>query len=254
MKTLVDPEVRLANMIESERFQTSFALYRLASIEDHIEDTLTPGRYPSLQCYKLNIYSKGGFFQPHVDSPTYDNMVGTLVICLPSYHKGGELCVSHDGVQHVFDFSEHSGDANTIQWAAFYSNCIHEVKPVLEGHRVTITYNIMSKSEYRKRRSHKNTVSAETDETNDNKDHFYPTSESHTVTDEVLESVHSELEKIRVIKGTLAGSPSKIGIFLKHKYVPKGLQKHLLKGEDKVLHDLLVGKQWKCSLVSVLSR
>ena len=87
--------------------------------------------------YKVNVYSEGGFFKPHADSPCGDEMIGTLVLCLPSPHKGGELCVSHDGLEHVFDFSNHSGDKSKIQWAAFYSDCIHEVKPVLEGHRVT---------------------------------------------------------------------------------------------------------------------
>ena len=72
-----------------------------------------------LERYKLNVYSGGGFFKSHVDSPSGNEMIGTLVLCLPSPHKGGELFVSHDGLEHVFDFSNHSGDKNKIQWAAF---------------------------------------------------------------------------------------------------------------------------------------
>ena len=29
-----------------------------------------------------------------------------------------------------------------IQWAAFYSDCEHEVEEVIAGHRITLTYNL----------------------------------------------------------------------------------------------------------------
>lgn len=31
---------------------------------------------------------------------------------------------------------------STIQWAAFYSDCEHEIKDVTTGHRITLTYNL----------------------------------------------------------------------------------------------------------------
>lgn len=260
MKTLIDSDVRLANAVESERFKIGFRLERNASvvrpsvpgrayIEKHIEDVLTPGRTVNFDHYKLNVYSKGGFFKPHVDNPSGEDMIGTLVICLPSSHKGGELCVNHDGVQHSFDFSSHSEDASRIQWAAFYSNCIHEVKPVLEGNRVTITYNIIQLKDLKSR--YRSTIKWEpppaVDET------FETSVSSPSLTTETLNNVDNELEKIRKQKST-TGSPSKIGFFLKHKYIPNGLQQSMLKGEDKALFDFLVGKQWKCELKNVLSR
>ena len=67
-------------------------------IKRRIEDTLSPGRYEKLDPYKVNVYNEGGFFKPHADSPSGDEMIGTLVLCLPTPHKGGELCVSHDGL------------------------------------------------------------------------------------------------------------------------------------------------------------
>ena len=165
MKTVLDPDVRQAYELESNRFKierehTYMSQSRMVNdipgrtwIARHIEDSFTPGRSVKLERYKLNVYSGGGFFKSHVDCPSGDEMIGTLVLCLPSPHKGGELCVSHDGLEHVFDFSNHSGDKRKIQWAAFYSDSIHEVKPVLEGHRVTITYNItLPSSVYHKQR------------------------------------------------------------------------------------------------------
>ena len=264
MKTVLDTEVRLAHEVESERFQigrehvfesTSRMISDYPgsrSIEEHIEDTLTPGRYVKLNRYKLNVYSEGGFFKPHVDSPSGDEMIGTLVLCLPSPHKGGELCVNHDGLQHVFDFSQHSGDTSRVQWAAFYSDCIHEVKPVLEGNRVTVTYNItLQNPEHHKRRYFQRSRESKDHSEVSLGEHFETSAESPSLTAKALASVNSELEKLRLHGRS---SPSRLGFLLKHKYISKGLQPHLLKGEDKVLFDFLIEKQWKCKLMSVLSR
>ena len=78
-------------------------------------------------------------FKPHVDTPRAENHFGSLVVCLPSAHRGGELAVRHDGRETKFDWSKNS---TTMQWAAFYSDCEHEVLPVTEGYRITLTYNL----------------------------------------------------------------------------------------------------------------
>ena len=255
MKTVVDSEVRLAYEVESNSFiieesstsRTREIIPEVLVIRGRIEDTLTPGRHIKLDRYKLNVYSEGGFFKPHVDSPSGDDMIGTLVLCLPSPHKGGELCVNHDGIQHVFDFSQHSGDRSRIQWAAFYSDCLHEVKPVTEGHRITIIYKItVPEKERHKSRLWGIEPRYPVDE------HFETSAESPSLTANSLAKVNSELETIRQWQGK--GSPSRVGFLLMHKYVSKGLQPHLLKGEDKGLFEFLVEKQRKCKLVSVLSR
>ena len=109
MKTVLDPDVRLAYELESNRFtikreHTYMSQSRMVNdipgrtwIARRIEDSFTPGRSVKLERYKLNVYSGGGFFKSQVDSPSDEEMIGTLVLCLPSSHKGGELCVSHDG-------------------------------------------------------------------------------------------------------------------------------------------------------------
>lgn len=249
MKTVLDPEVRLAYEIESARFKVHRSP-GMVHIAAHIEDNLAPGRCVQLDPYKINIYGEGGFFKPHVDNPSDHNMIGTLVICLPSPHKGGELLVNHDGLQHVFDFSKHSGDTTRIQWAAFYSDCIHEVKPIVEGHRVTITYSIIAsqwaesydpcESRYNKP---EDAVSLQ--------EHFECSVESPSLTTKALANVKIELEKIQ---SKTKRSPSKVGFLLKHKYTTKGLQPHLLKGEDKGLNECFADKEWKCELMSVLTR
>lgn len=78
-------------------------------------------------------------FKPHVDTPRADTQFASLVVCFPAAHTGGELMVRHDGREVMFDWSE---DNQQIQWAAFYSDCEHEVLPVTSGYRLTITYNL----------------------------------------------------------------------------------------------------------------
>jgi hypothetical protein len=53
---------------------------------------------------------------------------------------GGQLRISHNGYSTFFDWSNTNSTA--IKWAAFYSDCEHEVLQVQTGHRITITYNL----------------------------------------------------------------------------------------------------------------
>jgi hypothetical protein len=97
------------------------------------------------ELYKLNIYSgPSGKFRAHVDTPRSETQIGSLVVCLPSKFEGGILSVSHQGNAVGFDWSASSStdQAPRIQWAAFYSDCCHEVQEVTAGHRVTLTYNL----------------------------------------------------------------------------------------------------------------
>ena len=80
-----------------------------------------------------------GLFKPHLDTPRSDLHFGSLVVCLPSAHDGGQLHVRHQGHTTTFNWST---DSSNIQWAAFYSDCEHEVPQVTSGHRITLTYNL----------------------------------------------------------------------------------------------------------------
>ncbi|KAK1622581.1 hypothetical protein BDP81DRAFT_465883 [Colletotrichum phormii] len=94
------------------------------------------------ELYNMNIYSgPSGKFKAHVDTPRSSYQIGSLVACLPMEHQGGELAVRHLGNTHTFDWAINS-DESLIQWAAFYSDCEHEVFQVKSGHRVTLTYNL----------------------------------------------------------------------------------------------------------------
>ena len=88
---------------------------------------------------KLNVYSTGGHFKSHVDTPRFGDMFGSLVVCLPSQFAGGALVTRHQGREVTFDWSSAS---STTHWAAFFSDVEHEVLPVTSGHRITLTYNL----------------------------------------------------------------------------------------------------------------
>lgn len=62
-----------------------------------------------------------------------------MVIILMSF-SGGALAVRHNSQEVLFDWS--SCNPDSVQWAAFFSDCEHEVLEVTEGHRVTLTYNL----------------------------------------------------------------------------------------------------------------
>jgi hypothetical protein len=95
------------------------------------------------------VYSgPSGKFKAHVDTPRSTCHFGSLVVCLPLQFKGGALEVRHKGKTVTFDWSDavngSDGETPSICWAAFYSDCEHEIFEVTEGHRLTLTYNLYS--------------------------------------------------------------------------------------------------------------
>lgn len=94
---------------------------------------------PRLQ--KLLVYEQGQFFTRHRDSEKSPTMVGTLVVVLPSAYRGGDVVVSHAG--HTVTLSTATA-ARTghVSFLGFYADCVHETRPVLEGHRVALSYSL----------------------------------------------------------------------------------------------------------------
>lgn len=171
-ENVLDEGYRKAGKMDSEAFDTNFSPYE-TGIVDQIAQLLLPNlranesleRSVRAELYKLNVYSgPDGRFKKHVDTPRSPEQFGSLVVCLPVEHKGmyafikadvfrieahavsagGQLVVRYGGKDVVFDCSQEasSGQAPKIRWAAFYSDCEHEVLPVTSGHRVTLTYNL----------------------------------------------------------------------------------------------------------------
>ncbi|OKO99838.1 hypothetical protein PENSUB_8055 [Penicillium subrubescens] len=155
-ETVMDSKYRKARKLETSRFATSFHPADFGIIErveqvllptlDKLDEGILQIRRMHIELYKLNVYSgPSGLFKSHVDTPRSKNQIGSLVVCLPSPFKGGNLIVRHEGREVDFDWEHQSAD--TIQWAAFYSDCDHEIKTITDGDRITLTYNLYAVTE-----------------------------------------------------------------------------------------------------------
>ncbi len=95
------------------------------------------------ELYALNIYGAEGHFQPHKDTPRGDDMLGSLVVCLPSCFSAGQFVVSHRGSFKVFDWGseiDKEPEPNRVRWAAFFGDVDHAVERLWSGSRITLTY------------------------------------------------------------------------------------------------------------------
>ncbi len=90
--------------------------------------------------YKLMIYETGGFFAAHRDTEKVDGMIATLSVTLPAAGAGGELLVRHGDREAVVDMSVR--EPSELAYAAFYADCVHETRPILEGHRLSLVLNL----------------------------------------------------------------------------------------------------------------
>ncbi|OAR00047.1 hypothetical protein LLEC1_05211 [Akanthomyces lecanii] len=148
-----DETYRKALKLNPDAFCSTFDPYSLG-IVDSIAQILLPSfldstthRAVEARLYKLNVYSgPSGMFKTHVDTPRSPMQFGSLVICLPVEHQGGQLKVRHKGEETTFDWSMLANQGKTphIEWAAFYSDCEHEVMEVSGGNRLTLTYNLFA--------------------------------------------------------------------------------------------------------------
>lgn len=152
--------------------------------------------------YDLLLYERGSFFAPHRDGERLDRMVATLVITLPSAFKGGELIVRHDGQAREIAFSEGGNPLYRIHYAAFYADCEHELRPLKDGYRLCLIYNLtLAKAGKR--------VTAPRQS-------------------EQVGAVHGLLRK-----WTRDASARKLVVTLDHQYTERGLSWDTLKGADR---------------------
>lgn len=145
-ETVLDPTYRNALELTPSEFATTLNLAELGILSE-IQKTLAPSEQPVFdKVSKLNIYSVGDFFNPHVDTPRGKGFFGSLVVCLPGPNfKGGELQVRHKGQEQMFDWGSTSGGDPKVSWAALFSDCEHDIKPVTSGiARVTLAYSLFT--------------------------------------------------------------------------------------------------------------
>ena len=170
------------------------------------------------QLYKLLLYEPGSFFLPHRDGEKLDRMVATLVIALPAVHEGGQLVVRHEGREAVVDFAPES--RFQTQFAAFYADCEHEIRPVTKGFRLALIYNLTLQ------RSKQPIVAPRI------REHIAEIADilGHWKVNEAAQPPAEADE---------TGIPTKLAVVLDHKYSAAGLSFDALKGIDRAKADVL---------------
>lgn len=141
-ETVVDRDVRKTWQVESRKVQIGGRHWQktLAALATEAATGLGVDEPIAADFYKLLIYDAGSFFVDHRDTEKLPGMFATMVLVLPSMHSGGELVVRHLGREVVLD--PRPQEPSEIGLAAFYADCVHEVRSVSAGHRVTLVYNL----------------------------------------------------------------------------------------------------------------
>ncbi|MBV9490873.1 MAG: 2OG-Fe(II) oxygenase, partial [Verrucomicrobia bacterium] len=206
-QTLVDPNVRKVWQVAPSKVRLSGTTWTATF------DTILARAVQGLGCqqarvgaelYKVLLYDPGGFFSSHRDTEKAEGMFGTLVVVLPSLHRGGELIIRHAGREVSLDST--TKDVSELNYAAFYADCEHEVRPVEDGYRLCLIYNLI---QHRAGRERPKALAAPDYET------------EIAAAAELLADWAKQLE-----------TPPKIAYLLEHQYSPAGLSFSGLKNAD----------------------
>lgn len=147
-ETVVDPSVRDCWQIDATRVRLTGRAWphSFRKVVDLVASGLgLPAERLGAELYKLLVYRRGGFFAEHRDTEKAPGMVATLSLSMPARGAGGELVVRHREKEKVFDLN--AGEPSELSYAAFYADCPHEVRPLVEGHRVTLVFNLFLDSD-----------------------------------------------------------------------------------------------------------
>jgi len=142
-ETVIDAAVRRCWQIGPDRVRLGGRhwAHTLDRIVARVAEGLGVSDPVTAEFYKLLVYGPGSFFVGHRDTEKVPGMFATLVVVLPSAFVGGELLVRHKGRE--ARVALHSEEPAEAAFAAFYADCVHEVLPIIEGYRLTLTYNLV---------------------------------------------------------------------------------------------------------------
>ena len=163
-QTKQDKSVRDALQLSGKDFEINISDQQLESILTQVKENLLLETDIVAELYSLNVYQKGGKFLKHKDTPRGDDMIGTLLICLPSLFCGGDLKVQmgdedatyfvggdtwsgerKGGLYRWWDNRYRKDDPLVLPWCAFFADVDHEIKPVSGGVRMTVAYLLRRK-------------------------------------------------------------------------------------------------------------
>jgi hypothetical protein len=138
--TLTDPEVRDTWEIPVGLVSATWDPGVLRDVLDTVKEELGLPNAAELDVdlHSLLVYEPNQFFLKHQDTEKTDEMIGTLVVTLPSSYTGGELMIGRGE-----DWKAYRGSRDALSLVAFYADRQHEVLKLKSGYRITLTYNLM---------------------------------------------------------------------------------------------------------------
>ena len=133
-KTVTDTDVRRTMKVGKEVVSVEWP--HLEGVLKHVSQQLSIPGTVTAELHDVLVYRPGDFFKPHVDSIKHPDHRATLVVDtgLGGECSGGQLVVGES----VWT----TGGAGA--YAAWFTNATHEMHPVIGGHRVVATYNVLS--------------------------------------------------------------------------------------------------------------
>ncbi len=147
-ETLIDLRVRDTWQISAAKFTVHWqeAAWRDALTQIARDLGLGCNDVLEARLQDMLLYEPGQFFKAHQDSEKDDEMIGTLVVGLPTVapHTGGASVMQHSGHCETFRAKQ---TPDTLELFAFFADCRHEVQPVEDGHRVVLTYRLHRRRE-----------------------------------------------------------------------------------------------------------
>lgn len=176
--TISDKVNKVSYLTRSDRIDSQFSFISQGLLRD-LQKQFNSEKLV-LKPYKMNIYDENGFFKGHVDTPTdAKSMIGTLVVCLPSFHQGGQF-VLHKTIDDITYFVKYDMaslldeplaqspivdtiiegttyptrhppkyyDQKKIPFISFYADNVHEVQKITQGHRITLTFSVLIDENY----------------------------------------------------------------------------------------------------------
>ncbi|KFZ12294.1 hypothetical protein V501_04298 [Pseudogymnoascus sp. VKM F-4519 (FW-2642)] len=145
-----DPDTKVSNAVVDLTMSkiTEFSPYQLETTNPEWEKAVGgvvakvakklkvlggPANVGFLPC-NMTLYRTGDMFKGHRESKKGKGVFGTLAICLPSKHEGGDLIVKHDDQAKILSTEPQS--AFGYSYIFWYTNLITELTEVSEGNRL----------------------------------------------------------------------------------------------------------------------
>eukprot|EP01112_Ceratiomyxa_fruticulosa_P014870 TRINITY_DN4312_c0_g1_i2.p1 TRINITY_DN4312_c0_g1~~TRINITY_DN4312_c0_g1_i2.p1 ORF type:complete len:847 (-),score=188.58 TRINITY_DN4312_c0_g1_i2:89-2629(-) len=147
--TVCDLSIKNCWQLSSEQFQianTKWGHYLRETVKPCLVKGLGIECSFSLKLIKLVLNGKE-VKEEKEETEKDEKKFASLVIYLPSEYLGGEIKISHGGHANLFDFSSKSDKSAAYysHFAAFYSECEHEIFPVSQGYQIFLVYDLIYK-------------------------------------------------------------------------------------------------------------